>query len=235
MKSIREAKLLSEWAAPNAEYEGACEEFLYNTLDASRPVLGDIVNFATRLNLPGAVNGLSQTLMRLAAPGVPDLYQGTEFWDQSLVDPDNRRPVDYAARAKTLSTEDPISNLQHWQDGAVKQAVIARTLRLRAEFSALFSKGGYDRLEAEGPAAAHVLAFARQHEGKTIVAAATRLAAPLLGDAELPLVPASAWEGTTLTLSHADATDCLSGRQFSTPHLPVAKLFSALPVALLRF
>jgi len=235
MKSIREAKLLSEWAAPNAEYEGACEAFLYNTLDASRPVLGDIVNFAARLNLPGAVNGLSQTLMRLAAPGVPDLYQGTEFWDQSLVDPDNRRPVDYAARAKTLAAEVPIASLQHWQDGAVKQAVIAKTLGLRAEFSALFAKGGYDRLEAEGPAAAHVLAFARRHEGKTIVAAATRLAAPLLGDAELPLVPASAWEGTTLTLSHADATDWLSGQQFSTQHVPVAKLFSALPVALLRF
>jgi (1->4)-alpha-D-glucan 1-alpha-D-glucosylmutase len=80
-----------------------------------------------------------------------------------------------------------------------------------------------------------VLAFARRYEGKTIIAAATRLAAPLLGNAELPLVPEAAWEGTTLTLRRADATDCLSGQQFSTAHVPAAKLFSALPVALLRF
>jgi (1->4)-alpha-D-glucan 1-alpha-D-glucosylmutase len=234
MKSIREAKLLSEWAAPNAEYEGACEAFLYNTLDASRPVLGDIVNFAGRLNLPGAINGLAQTLLRLVAPGVPDLYQGTEFWDQSLVDPDNRRPVDYAVRVKSLNTETPAQALPHWQDGGVKQAVILRALRLRAENPALFTKGNYTKLEAEGPAAAHVLAFARRHEGKTIIAAVTRLSVPLLGDAELPLVPAAAWSGTTLAIPRAGATDALSGQHFNAQRIPIAALFSTLPVALLR-
>jgi (1->4)-alpha-D-glucan 1-alpha-D-glucosylmutase len=234
MKSIREAKLLSEWAAPNSEYEGACEAFLHDTLDASRPVLGDIVNFATRLNLPGAINGLAQTLLRLTAPGVPDLYQGTEFWDQSLVDPDNRRPVDYAARVKTLDAENPAQKLPHWQDGAVKQAIIARVLKLRAENPMLFTKGSYTKLEAEGPAAAHVLAFARQYEGKTLIAAVTRLSVPLLGDAELPLVPAAAWEETALAVPRAGATDALSGQHFTAERIPIATLFSTLPVALLR-
>jgi len=234
MKSIREAKLLSEWAAPNAEYEGACEAFLYGTLDAARPILNDIVSFATRLNLPGAINGLSQTLLKLTTPGVPDLYQGTEYWDQSLVDPDNRRPVDFAARAKTLGTENPAASLQHWQDGAVKQAVTAKILQLRAELPGLFAKGKYTKLEAEGPAAAHVLAFARKHEGRTIIAAATRLSAPLLGEAERPLVPASAWEETTLAVPRTGATDVLTDQRFTAHRLPVAKLFSALPIALLR-
>ena len=234
MKSIREAKLISEWAAPNPEYEGACEEFLYNTLDPSRPILADIVSFATRLNLPGAINGLSQTLLRLTAPGMPDLYQGTEFWDQSLVDPDNRRPVDYDARAKTLGAENSAACLQHWQDGAVKQAVITKILQLRAELPALFAKGNYTKLEADGPAASHVLAFARKHEGKTIIAAVTRLSASLLGDAELPLVPASAWAETTLAVPRAGATDCLTDQHFATQTLPIGDLFSTLPIALLR-
>jgi (1->4)-alpha-D-glucan 1-alpha-D-glucosylmutase len=234
MKSIREAKLLSEWAAPNADYEGACEEFLYNTLDPSRPILSDIVTFATRLNLPGAINGLGQTLLRLAAPGMPDLYQGTEFWDQSLVDPDNRRPVDYDARAQSLGAENAVACLQHWQDGAVKQAVITQILKLRAELPAPFAKGNYTKLEAEGPASAHVLAFARKHEGRTIIAAVTRLSAPLLAEAELPLVPASAWAETTLTLPRAGAVDCLADQHFSNQRLPIAKLFAALPIALLR-
>jgi (1->4)-alpha-D-glucan 1-alpha-D-glucosylmutase len=234
MKSIREAKLLSEWAAPNAEYEGACEAFLTNTLDASRPVLGDIINCATRLNLPGAINGLAQTLLRLTAPGVPDLYQGTEFWDQSLVDPDNRRPVDYAVRTKTLDAETPPQTLPHWQDGAVKQSVIARVLKLRDARPLLFTKGDYTKLEAEGPAAQHVLAFARRHQGTTIIAAVTRLSVALLDNAASPLVPAAAWEGTTLTLPGSRGTDLLSDQAISAQHLAVGKLFSHLPIALLR-
>ena len=192
------------------------------------------MNFATRLNLPGAINGLAQTLLRLTAPGVPDLYQGTEFWDQSLVDPDNRRPVDYAERIKNLGAENPAQALPHWQDGAVKQALIARVLKLRAENPMLFNKGNYTKLEAEGPAAAHVLAFARRHEGKTIIAAATRLSVPLLGDAELPLVPADAWRETTLAVPRAGATDALSEQHFTAQRIQIAKLFSTLPIALLR-
>jgi (1->4)-alpha-D-glucan 1-alpha-D-glucosylmutase len=234
-KSIREAKLISEWAAPNEEYEAAAKQFLLQTLDPSRPVSNDIIQFANRLNLPGAINGLGQTLLRLTAPGVPDLYQGTEFWDQSLVDPDNRRPVDFGARAQALREQkDLAQSLQHWQDGEVKQGIIARTLNLRSELPALFESGDYQKLEAEGSSAAHVLAFARRHEGSTIVVAVTRLSANLLGDAELPLMPAAAWGDTVLTLPGAGFTNILTGQSFDEAQLPVGRLVSDLPVALLR-
>jgi len=234
-KSIREAKLVSEWAAPNEEYEAASKQFLLQTLDASRPVLNDIIAFATRLNLAGAINGLAQTLLRLTAPGVPDLYQGTEFWDQSLVDPDNRRPVDFFARSAALGVEEsPASCLRHWQDGAVKQAIIARVLKLRAELALLFEQGDYQKLEAEGPNAGHVLAFVRRYEGTTIVVAITRLSAPLLGDAGIPLVPAEIWADTILTLPGAGFGDVLTGKSLPEHQVAVSTLFSDLPVALLR-
>ncbi len=234
-KSIREAKLVSEWAAPHEEYETAAKQFLLQTLDASRPVLNDIVAFASRLDLAGAINGLAQTLLRLTAPGVPDLYQGTEFWDQSFVDPDNRRPVDFLARAATLGLEEtPASCLQHWQDGAVKQAIIARVLKLRAELASLFEQGDYQKLEAEGPNALHLLAFARRYKGVTIVVAVTRLSVPLLGEASLPLAPPEIWGDTMLTLPGAGFGDMLKGNALPSHQVPVSTLFSDLPVALLR-
>jgi (1->4)-alpha-D-glucan 1-alpha-D-glucosylmutase len=234
-KSIREAKLVSEWAAPNEEYEGAVKQFLLQTLDASRPVLNDIIQFANRLNLPGAINGLAQTLLRLTVPGVPDLYQGTEFWDQSLVDPDNRRPVDFAARTRALeNAKSPSDALLHWQDGSAKQAVITRALKLRAEIPALFDQGDYQKLEGEGPAAAHVLAFARHYQGSTLIVAVTRLSATLLEDASLPLVPAAAWSDTMLTLPNSGFADVLTGKAVSGHQVPIATLFADLPVALLR-
>ena len=234
-KSVREAKLLSEWAAPNEEYEDACKRFLEQTLDPARPVLNEIIGFATRIGLPGAVNGLGQTLLRLTTPGVPDLYQGAEFWDQSLVDPDNRRPVDFPAREAALArAEPPPRALRHWQDGAVKQAIIARTLRFRAELPEVFEKGDYLKLEAEGSGAAHVLAFARRHKGTTVIVAISRLSAPLLEGATLPLPPASAWKDTALTLPGIGFADVLSGRRLSARRTGIAELFSDLPVALLR-
>ena len=234
-KSVREAKLVSEWAAPNEEYENAAQQFLQQALDASRPVLPDIVQFAGRLGLPGAINGLAQTLLRLTTPGVPDLYQGTEFWDQSLVDPDNRRPVDFAARTQSLeAAESPAQALLHWQDGIVKQAIITRALQLRAELPALFEQGDYQKLEAEGPNAAHVLAFTRRHAGSTIVVAITRLPAKLLGDAGIPLLPAQAWAEMGLTLPSAGFTDVLTGNSFPEHQIAIGALFADLPVALLR-
>jgi (1->4)-alpha-D-glucan 1-alpha-D-glucosylmutase len=235
VKAIREAKLVSEWAEPNAEYEGACEDFVKSTLDAGRPLLGEIASFAARLGPAGAVNGLAQTLLRLTTPGVPDLYQGTEFWDQSLVDPDNRRPVDFAVRAAALAADKaPGALLSDWHDGAVKQGIISRVLKLRAAEPALFAAGDYLKLEAEGPAAAHVLAFARRHEGKTIVAAVTRLAAGMVADA--PLAPPQAWEGTTLTIPDGAFADTLNGGPVngavSGGSIAVGTLFGQLPVAL---
>jgi (1->4)-alpha-D-glucan 1-alpha-D-glucosylmutase len=232
-KSLREAKLNSEWASPDTAYETACQDFLTGTLDPRRPVLAEIIAFATRLNAPGAINGLAQTLLRLTAPGVPDLYQGTEFWDQSLVDPDNRRPVDYALRAAALKTvSTPADALADWQTGAVKQGIIARALKLRESLPNLFAYSNYIKLEADGIAANHILAFTRRDETHCIITAVTRLAADLVTNT--PLVPPHSWADTTLTLPGGNWIDVLNGRRITETNLPVATLFSQLPVCLLR-
>ncbi|MDE8346092.1 MAG: malto-oligosyltrehalose synthase [Acidocella sp.] len=232
IKSIREAKLVSEWAAPNEDYEHACNEFLRRTLDTSRPILAEIIAFADRLGAAGAVNGLAQTLMRLTAPGVPDLYQGCEYWDQSLVDPDNRRPVDFAARqASLLQNTPPALALSDWKSGVVKQAIIARTLALRKQKSDLFAHGTYQKLEADGLAAAHILAFARRSRGQTIVTAVTRLSTGMV-DAS-PLIPPQNWIGTSLRLPGPEWIDTLSNSRHSGRVIPASALFAHLPVALL--
>jgi (1->4)-alpha-D-glucan 1-alpha-D-glucosylmutase len=232
-KALREAKLVSEWAAPNEAYEAAAKAFLHNTLDGSRPILAEIHAFARRLGAPGAINGLAQTLLRLTAPGVPDLYQGTEFWDQSLVDPDNRRPVDFAARAASLDAGlAPVAALAHWQDGRVKQAIINRALRLRGEWPEVFAQGAYQKLEPAGALAGHLLAFERRAGDKRVIAVTTRLAAGLVTD--LPLVPAEGWGDTTLTIDQGRWENMLTGEENEGGAVPAAALLARLPVALLR-
>ena len=111
----------------------------------------EVAAFAARIAPAGAVNGLAQVVLRCASPGVPDLYQGTEFWDFSLVDPDNRRPVDWAARREALDADLPPAELLGvWRDGRVKQAVLFRALQLRAAKPELFAEGGYLPVSVEG-------------------------------------------------------------------------------------
>jgi (1->4)-alpha-D-glucan 1-alpha-D-glucosylmutase len=251
-KAVREAKRNSEWAAPNAAYEAACQDFIGHCLDPDRsaPLAQELAAFAARIAPAGAVNGLAQTLLRLTTPGVPDLYQGTEFWDFSLVDPDNRRPVDWVARQQALATAgSPASLIAMWRDGRVKQALIARTLALRARMPGLFTEGTYQPLRVEGPAADHVVAFARSHDSHAVIVAAVRTVAGLLqseGDpATALIVPRSAWGGTAVLLPRN-----LQGRRFistldaaespdplirgSVGRVRVAGLFTDLPVALLE-
>ncbi len=244
-KALREAKRHTGWAAPNADYEAACRDFLHQVMDPDRVsrVLHDIVAFVERIAPAGAVNSLSQTLLRLTAPGVPDLYQGTEYWDFSLVDPDNRRPVDFAAREASLEAlSDPAALIAHWQDGRIKQAVIARSLRLRQETSGLFTAGSYTPIKVEGERADNVVAFTRVHEGRAAIVAVTRLPLKLLGIQTQPLPPASLWDGTYLTIPRNFVTrrsvDVMLGDKAEaielTGRLPVADVFAALPVALLE-
>ncbi|HET9019518.1 MAG TPA: malto-oligosyltrehalose synthase, partial [Acetobacteraceae bacterium] len=250
-KAVREAKRHSEWAAPNEAYEGACRDFLAACLDPARPaaVAAEIAAFAARIAPAGAVNSLGQTLVRMTAPGVPDLYQGTEFWDFSLVDPDNRRPVDWAGRLQALAEgHSPASLLAAWRDGRVKQALIARTLGLRARAPALFASGAYQRLRIEGPAADHALAFARIHEGRAVLVAISRLVARALPggsgmDAALN-IPPSLWDGTTVALPRLlhgrrfadvlDGADRLVGAEGTAGRIGLAEMFASLPVALLE-
>jgi len=179
-KAMREAKLASHWLAPDEAYEQAGEDAIRCALSGD-DLTRELAEAAALLDLPGAINGLAQTVLRLCSPGVPDLYQGTEFWDQSLVDPDNRRPVDMAARRAALEdAETPMSAWRHWQDGAVKQAVIQRLLALRRQYPRLFSEGEYLPLQAVGAYANHVIAFARRTPTMTLVVAVPRLSTALL-------------------------------------------------------
>ena len=241
-KAMREAKRHTGWAAPDEEYEAAAQAFLVCVLDPDRAsnVVAEIAAFAARIAPAGAVNGLAQMLLRLTTPGVPDLYQGTEYWDLSLVDPDNRRPVDFAAREVSLAAgAAPASLLADWRDGSVKQAILARALALRAAAPSLFMEGAYTPLAADGPAADHIIAFVRAYEGRAMIAIAARFAANLPGVADLPLPDSAAWEGTFLAIPRnlvgRQASDVLGGMDGSLPErLPVGDVLGRLPVALLE-
>lgn len=240
-KSIREAKLRSEWAAPDETYEAACRQFLDGVFDAARAtaVLGEIADCARRIGPAGAINGLAQTVLKYTSPGIPDLYQGAEFWDQSLVDPDNRRQVDFSRRAETLAAQSqPTDLLASWHDGRIKQAIIARLLARRAAHPALFESGDYMPLDIEGEHAVHALAFQRSNGSQRLIVAVTRLAIPLLGTAETPLVPAASWQDTRMRLGGDDTApwrDVLADRQIAPTGdgFKLKTLFAALPVAVL--
>ena len=240
-KALREAKRHSGWAVPNTDYEAACHAFLAACLDPGRPVCGEIGAFAHRIALPGAVNGLTQAVLRLTCPGIPDLYQGAEFWDFSLVDPDNRRPVDFAARERALAAnEDPASLLAHWRDGRVKQAIIARALAFRARTPGLFTSGAYAPLALDGPAADHLLAFSRIHEGRAAIVLAMRLAATIELVDGVPFAHAAYWRETKVAMPRnlggrrllsvfGKAPDTVIGAR-----LEVGRILYDLPVALLE-
>ena len=182
-------------------------------------------------------------LLRLTAPGVPDLYQGTEYWDFSLVDPDNRRPVDYGAREGSLASGlAPDALMATWRDGRVKQAILHRALALRARSPELFARGAYQKLAVEGPAANHVLAFSRQHGDQTVIVIVSRLSAKLeLGGT--PLIPADFWQGTSLQMARSlpdlHLINLLGGRDgpaqcAKAGRIEVGHCLAALPVALLE-
>lgn len=198
-KSAREARRHTGWARPDETYENALLDYVDAALDLSRPnlFLEQFRPLQAGIARHGMVNGLAQTVLKLTAPGVPDLYQGAELWDLSLVDPDNRRPVDYALRERLLDALQDARELapllDHWQDGAAKLFVIRKLLRWRERFPALFARGDYRPLEAHGDAAAHVVAFARRCEGQSLVTIVPRLPAGL---AHRP----DGWADTTLEL-----------------------------------
>jgi (1->4)-alpha-D-glucan 1-alpha-D-glucosylmutase len=197
-KALREAKERTDWLAPDEAYESACRNFLAGMLDDSA-LRREVAEFAARIGPAGAVNGLAQTMLRLSVPGVPDLYQGTEFWDQSLVDPDNRRAVDFAVRKQALERASSLPDLlREWRNGYVKQALIAHMLALRARLPRLFAAGTYRPLALSGPRAGHALAFLREDRSHCMIIAVTRLAMPLLGAGHYPSIDPAAWDGTVL-------------------------------------
>lgn len=213
-KALREAKLQSSWSAPNEAYEQAVEAFLSRLLltEAGRPLRTAIAAAAQAIAPAGALNGLAQTLLRMTVPGVPDLYQGAEFWDFSLVDPDNRRPVDFNARQQALNTPSGTDQLlTHWHDGRIKQALIAQVLGLRSAQPELFRHGSYTPLEVLGQHADRVVAFSREHQGKQLVVVVPRWSHALLENGVQPLIPAQVWGDTRVKLPFAASTQNWKG------------------------
>ncbi|AXM95411.1 malto-oligosyltrehalose synthase [Pseudomonas plecoglossicida] len=205
-KALREAKLRSSWNAPNEAYEGACAAYVDGLLQGreNQQLRQSLADAAQLIACPGALNGLVQALLRMTVPGVPDLYQGNEYWDFSLVDPDNRQAVDYAARRRTLDdAAAPAELLAHWHDGRIKQALVARVLDCRQAHAELFRRGAYLPLTVQGRHADEVLAFARLGEGERAIVVAPRLASGLLEGATTPLIPAQNWDDTRVILPFA--------------------------------
>ena len=258
LKALHEAKVHSSWINPNAEYDEAVVTFVGRILDedANRAFLDDFRAFQRRVAAYGLYNSLSQTLLKLASPGAPDTYQGTELWDFSLVDPDNRRPVDYDRRARMLrelrsaidSAGGDLRELaREWiaskEDGRIKLYVTHRTLASRRDHPGLFTAGDYIPLAAEGPKSAHLFAFARRAGDAAAVVAVPRLVARLTPDPARPPLGAEVWSDTRLPLAGLDPS--LRWRNLFTgdvltpevrdgqPSLAAADVFAHLPIALL--
>jgi (1->4)-alpha-D-glucan 1-alpha-D-glucosylmutase len=238
-KALREAKLETDWAVPNEPYETAARELLVSLVEHNvlPTLLNDIVAFANKISAAGAVNGLAQTLLKLTAPGVPDIYQGTEFWDFSLVDPDNRRPVDFAARIAGIQSFTPLADLMNnWRDGRIKQHVIARTLAFRGAHPTLFSDGSYQPLEVRGEHAERIVAFARQHGSDVAVTIVPRIASRLLRTTNEIAFDAGKWADTIVVGVPAQVRiNVLTGKPVAREGdvIPVSSILDEMPLAFL--
>lgn len=225
-KASREAKVHTSWLSPNAGYDAALRAFVEGVLSDPGFVTG-VEEFVARVADPGRVNSLAQKLLCLTAPGVPDVYQGAELWDLSLVDPDNRRPVDFGLRARLLEELDGFgaeAARVAWArraEGLPKLLVVSRALRLRAERPEMFLDAGYEALLVSGSMARHLVAFCR---GGGAVVAVPRLSLRLDGR----------WEDTTVDLPPGRWRDRFGGAERRGGATSVGDLFADFPVALLE-
>ncbi len=242
VKSMREAKVHSSWAAPNQAYEEAMLSFVEDALDPSRSgaFLDNFLPFVRKVARFGAHNSLIQTVLKLTSPGVPDIYQGSELWDLSMVDPDNRRPVDYEHRERMLDdvlhalASDRPDAIRHfardWQDGRLKLAAVATLLGRRRSHGPLFAEGTYEAVTAEGAGADQICAFIRAHDDERMLTAIVRFparleAAGLTSEDVLPLpeeFQATGWKDIISGASHPPAAI-----------LKATELFAVAPAALL--
>ncbi|MGY6276666.1 malto-oligosyltrehalose synthase [Methylomonas sp. MgM2] len=253
LKAVREAKVNTSWINPNQDYEEAVSGFVISALNPkqSGAFYEDFLMFQRRISLFGFYNSLAQTLLLLTSPGVPDLYQGTELWQYTLVDPDSRQPVDFALRQRglknfleaqhSITPSGKLRNmLNHIESGQAKLFVIWKTLNFRKAYPELFSRGDYQALETEGQKAEHVCAFVRRKND--------HLALTVVGRCYAQLEPGSNphtfnWEDTRIilpdTLKQVSFRNVFSGAvlqikpQDGLPCLTAEELFKVLPIALL--
>ena len=246
-KAVREAKKHTSWRRPNEDYEEALTAFVAHLIRRSqRPGLPEqIAAFARRIAAPGALNSLAQQLIKLTAPGVPDVYQGTELWSLTLVDPDNRRPVDYEVRrrqldeiASMIAAPDPLrvrALLDDWQDGRIKLWLTTAALHCRARHRAVFEHGEIVPLSAIGDCAGNVFAYSSRHVGVTIVVALTRWSSQLTRDTIS--IEADRWGNTSLELPSAETRswrNAVTGERIRGARVSMRVLFATAPFALLE-
>jgi len=240
VKAAREAKERTSWLNPDSLYEEGLTTFVAQLLDHDRSAafLAAFEPFVSRAALLGALNSLSQLALKLFIPGVPDLYQGTEFWDLSLVDPDNRRPVDFGDRTTALNAigeqSDWAKLAAAWPDGRIKLAVTRTLLALRARAPALFSQGGYRAVDVTGPHRNEIIAFARTSGRDVVIVAVGRLfARATQGGRHWPT--AGAWDAALSVDGLMPVRNLLGAqRPGPGPHWPIADLFHAIPVAVIE-
>ncbi|MFI5355373.1 MAG: malto-oligosyltrehalose synthase, partial [Desulfobaccales bacterium] len=253
IKTAREAMVHTRWVAPQLDHENGLLAFLDAILDeaGNQEFIKDFRQLQSRLAYFGTLNSLSQLLLKLASPGVPDFYQGTELWDFSLVDPDNRRPVDFARRTRLLNDLKQQEKhgraglvaglLSHWQDGRLKLYVTYQGLKLRRTYPEIFRQGAYLPLAVQGQRQNQVLALARRQDHDWILAVAGRFFTTLTpagqpptgrevwGDTEVILPPEApvAWEDIFT------GRVCEAREAATLKHLPLQKVLQHLPVAFL--
>jgi (1->4)-alpha-D-glucan 1-alpha-D-glucosylmutase len=219
-KALKEAKINTSWIQPNETWDTVMQDFVARILDPSpkNKFVPSFIPVAEEIARLGAINSLAQVALKLTAPGVPDIYQGNEIWDFSLVDPDNRRPVDYQKRREmldSLANVAPEELLQTWPNGRIKLFLTQRLLRFRREHPALFQQGKYLPLTVRGAFAESCVAFAREHENEWIVVLVPRLSSrvgfPPIGDK---------WKETAVelpeSLSREGARELFTGRDLKT-------------------
>ncbi|HEV7404800.1 MAG TPA: malto-oligosyltrehalose synthase [Chthoniobacteraceae bacterium] len=231
-KAIHEAKVKSSWIEPNQAWDEAARDFTAAILkrEPGNAFLESFVPFAQKTAQLGMVNSLAETVLKCTVPGVPDFYQGNEIWDLSLVDPDNRRPVDYDLRRRLLASlknAPPAELMARWPDGRVKLLVTQRLLQLRGEQPALFAKGSYTPVEAVGEFGECVIAFTREWEAQKLLVIVPRFSSrvgfPPLGDK---------WRDTAVEAAGA-WRELFTGAQLGGENVRIAEALASLPVAVL--
>ena len=246
VKALREAKVRTSWLRPDEDYERAVRFFVRRILAPSnRRFHADLGRLLQAVGPAGAVNALAMTVLKCTVPGVPDVYQGTELWSHSLVDPDNRRPVDFERRARMIQALDRATDgeglaarlLTSWPDGRLKLMVTQRLLRLRRGRPSLFDRGSYLPLDVRGRLRHHVVAFARRRRSDWAVVVVPRLPLAVAGPGRMPVGP-DLWAGASLVLPHGSPehlVDVLTGSVVSIRRgrVAVGDLLTILPFSVL--
>ncbi len=238
LKAAREGKVETSWANPDEAYENKLTEFVSRLLDTERSAafIASFDTFARRTALIGALNSLSQLTLKTMMPGVPDFYQGTEFWDLSLVDPDNRRPIDFIKRHSAFDAIGPSPDWRdlsaHWTDGRIKLALTRKLLALRGEYADLFRGGYYEPIEVSGPGREHVLAFARTRGRDAVIIAVGRCFADITESGRH--WPSRWWDAVLKLDGFSTLADVIDNRRELSPSDDVAAFSSSIPLRILQ-